>query len=265
MKIAYIGIDLFYPALEILDNLGCEIMEIFTCEVDNKTEFNKLITGFAEKNNISCQMTRITREDIKRLIDNGCDMAVCGGYYFKIPADTALPIVNIHPSLLPTGRGSWPMAQAILWGHKKSGVTIHKIAEGFDTGDIILQKEFSLADDETHQSFMEKANGLLEEMLKNLVESFDELYKKARKQGDGEYWKAPAEEDFTVTENMTADEADIILRAFFGYECIYKAKGKSKIVIGGRAVKSDKVDDISLPLADGYIKIEKIKKNIKTS
>jgi methionyl-tRNA formyltransferase len=249
---------LFYPALEILVGLGCEIMEIFTCEVDNKTEFNKQISGFAKKNNIPCRMTKITHADIKRLIDNGCDWAICGGYYFKIPSDTALPIVNIHPSLLPTGRGSWPMAQAILWGHKKSGVTIHKIAEGFDTGDIILQKEFSLANDETHQSFMKKANGLLNGMLKNLVENFDELYRNAKKQGDGEYWKAPTEADFTVTENMTADKADIILRAFFGYECIYKGEGKKQVIIGGRAVKSDKADDTSLPLADGYIKIEKI-------
>ena len=124
MKIAYIGIDLFYPAIEALESLGCEILEIFTCETDNVTEFNVKITDFADKRNIPCKTSRITRDDIARLLKNGCEMAVCGGYYFKIPADTDLPIVNIHPSLLPVGRGSWPMALSILQGDKKSGVTM---------------------------------------------------------------------------------------------------------------------------------------------
>lgn len=258
MKIAYIGIDLFYSALETLDTIGCEIMEIFTCQVDNKTEFNEKVCGFAERNNIPCKTTRILREDIQRLLKNGCQAAICGGYYFKIPADTDLPVVNIHPSLLPVGRGSWPMAQAILWGHKKSGITIHKIAEGFDTGDILLQQEFQISDDETHQSFMEKANSLVPKMIKALMADFAHLYETAKPQTDGEYWDAPKKEDFTVTEDMKAEEADLILRAFYGYECIYKSREFEEIIIGGRAVKSDKNADARLPLADGFIKIEKV-------
>lgn len=258
MKIAYIGIDLFYTALETLSKLDCEIVEIFTCKVDNVTEFNEKICGFARQNNIPCQMTRITAADIDRLLEKGCEMAICGGYYYKIPADTKLPIVNIHPSLLPVGRGSWPMAQSILWKHKKSGVTIHKIAEGFDTGDILLQREFEITEDDTHESFMKKANELLLDMLKNLVDNFDKLYRLAKVQGEGEYWKAPTEDDYTITPQMSAEEADLILRAFYGYECLYEAGGIKKRIIKGRAVKCDKTSHTEFPLADGYIKFEKI-------
>ena len=256
MKIAYIGIDLFYPALETLFALGCEILEVFTCEVDNKTEFNCKVQNFAKEKNIPCQMTRITRADIERLLEKGCEMAVCGGYYFKIPADTGLRIVNIHPSLLPVGRGSWPMAQAILWRHKKSGVTIHKIAEGFDTGDILLQKEFKISDDETHETFMQKANLFACDMLKELVSDFDFLYKNARKQGEGEYWAAPKEEDYTIRWDMPFKDADIILRAFYGYECIYLGKdGSFTKIVGGRAIKSDDKTDKEYPLLDGFIEV----------
>ena len=258
MKIAYIGIDLFYPALETLETLGCEILEIFTCKTDNVTEFNVKITDFAEKRGIPCKAERITREDISRLLDKGCEAAICGGYYFKIPADTKLPIVNIHPSLLPIGRGSWPMALSILRRDKKSGVTIHKIAEGFDTGDILLQKEFLLDDTDTHKTFMEKANAVLPGMIEVLVRKFDELYKSAVPQDEGEYWELPTEEQYTVTPDMTAEEADLILRAFYGYECIYKAEGKKTVIIGGRAVKCNKMSDAEFPLVDGYIKITKI-------
>ncbi len=254
MKIAYIGIDLFYEALLTLDSLGCEIMEVFTCQVDNKTEFNEKVLEFAKEKNIPTHLTRITKEDIERLLKNGCKAAVCGGYYFKIPADTGLPIVNIHPSLLPIGRGPWPMAQSILWGHKKSGVTLHKIAEGFDEGDIILQKEFLIDEDETHKTFMEKANALLPEMLENLMTNFDTLYQNALPQKGGEYWENPTEKDFTVTKDMSVKEADLILRAFYGYECIYDRGNKKNVIIGGRAVKGNIPKDCEYPLVDGYIK-----------
>lgn len=255
MKIAYIGIDLFYDALLTLDSLGCQVMEVFTCEVDNKTEFNEKVLNFAKEKNIPFYLKRITKEDIARLLKNGCKAAFCGGYYFKIPFDTNLPIVNIHPSLLPVGRGPWPMAQAILWKKKKSGVTLHKIAEGFDEGDIILQKEFLIDKDETHKTFMEKANGVLPPMIEALIADFDNLYQNAVPQKGGEYWETPTEKDFTVTKDMSVSEADLILRAFYGYECIYDSGREKRAIIGGRAVKGRKPEDCKYPLDDGYIEI----------
>ena len=87
--------------------------------------------------------------------------------------------------------------------------------------------------------------------------NFEELYQNAAPQGEGEYWKLPLEEDYTVYSSMTADEADLVLRAFLGHTCIYKAKDKSQKVLGGRAVKSDKVPKGALEIADGYIEIRK--------
>ncbi len=258
MKIAYIGIDLFFPALESLVNCGCEIVEIFSCKTDNKTEFNLKICEFAEKNNIPCQLTRITSQDIERLKEKDCKAAVCAGYYFKIPADSGLPIVNIHPSLLPQGRGAWPMPQTILKGLEKSGVTVHKIAEGFDTGDILLQREFCVDSMETLVSFMEKVYALIPFMMDELVRDFDDLWENAVPQKDGVYWEAPVREDMTVKADMTAAEADEILRAFLGYECFYEGEGVFEI-IGGRAYKG-KCSENCLPLKDGYIVYEEIYK-----
>ncbi len=255
LKIAYIGIDLFYNALESLDALGCEIGEIFTCKTDNVTEFNIKICDYAATHNIPCKLTRITIDDITRLMNENYDFAVCAGYYYKIPADTGFPIVNIHPSLLPVGRGSWPMPQTILKGMLKSGVTIHKIAEGFDTGDILLQREFELTDKETLETFMDKVYQLIPSMMSELVQNFDELYSNARPQGKGDYWKTPTDEDMTVTSDMTAATADRILRAFLGYECIYKGTAENYKIIGGRAHKGTATDKNNiLPVKDGYIK-----------
>ena len=255
MKIAYIGIDLFFDALEALVDSGCEVEEIFTCETDNKTEFNLKICEYARKHRIPCKMSRVAESDIERLKNNGVSFAVCGGYYFKIPWNTDLPIVNIHPSLLPVGRGAWPMPQTILRGYEKSGVTIHKITEEFDAGDILLQREFGLDSEETHQSFMRKACELASSMMRELAEDFDGLYETAKPQVLGEYWESPTPEDFTVNESMTVCEADRILRAFLGYECIYEGCSGRFEIIGGRAKKGNPRNE--LILKDGYIETER--------
>ncbi len=258
MKIAYIGIDLFYPVICTLAEIGCEIAEIFTCETDNVTEFNTEIIGFAEKNGIPYTTKRITLEDVKRLKQKGCRMAVCAGYYFRIPVDSDFPMVNIHPSLLPEGRGSWPMPVSILRGDKYSGVTIHKIAEGFDTGDILLQRRFEMSAQENLKSFMDKACSLASEMICELIQNFDDLYKNAISQGKGEYIEAPTEKDWTVTENMSFEEAELILRAFYGYECVYRTTDKKYVLINAGAVKDEIKGKICFKYSDGYIVADRV-------
>jgi methionyl-tRNA formyltransferase len=49
--------------------------------------------------------------------------------------------VNIHPSLLPKYRGLSPQHQAIMHGDTETGVTVHLIEDGVDTGNIVLQKK----------------------------------------------------------------------------------------------------------------------------
>lgn len=258
MKIAYIGLDLFYPVLCTLKEIGCEIAEIFTCETDNVTEFNTQIIGFAKKYDIPYTTKRITINDIKRLKQKGCRMAICAGYYFRIPVDSEFPMVNIHPSLLPEGRGSWPMPVSILRGDKHSGVTIHKIAEGFDTGDILLQKSLEMSAKENLKSFMDKACSLAADMVRVLIQNFDDLYKNAIPQGAGEYIEAPSEKDWTVTENMTFEEADLIMRAFYGYECVYLSKDKKYILINARVVDKETDGKPCFRFKGGYIVADKV-------
>ncbi|MDJ0646361.1 MAG: methionyl-tRNA formyltransferase [Flavobacteriaceae bacterium] len=52
--------------------------------------------------------------------------------------------INLHPSLLPSYRGLSPIQQPIIHGEKETGVTVHFVDEGIDTGDIILQKKITI-------------------------------------------------------------------------------------------------------------------------
>jgi formyltetrahydrofolate-dependent phosphoribosylglycinamide formyltransferase len=65
-------------------------------------------------------------------------------------------IVNIHPSLLPAFPGKDVMGQAIAAGVKTSGVTVHFVDEGMDTGPIIAQETVNMDEDETIESLQAK-------------------------------------------------------------------------------------------------------------
>jgi methionyl-tRNA formyltransferase len=60
-----------------------------------------------------------------------------------------LGCINVHPSLLPKYRGAAPLNWTILRGEKKTGVTIMQMDEGMDSGDILLQEETAIGDQET--------------------------------------------------------------------------------------------------------------------
>lgn len=82
-------------------------------------------------------------------------------YYGKIIQKAILELpkygfLNAHPSLLPRWRGPSPVQAAILAGDKTTGVTIHLATEEADAGDILAQKEVSIAPEDTCLSLTEK-------------------------------------------------------------------------------------------------------------
>ncbi|RDU34679.1 phosphoribosylglycinamide formyltransferase [Neobacillus piezotolerans] len=65
-------------------------------------------------------------------------------------------IVNIHPSLLPAYPGKDAIGQALAAGANRTGVTVHFVDEGMDTGPAITQVEVPILDGETHESLQTK-------------------------------------------------------------------------------------------------------------
>lgn len=65
-------------------------------------------------------------------------------------------IVNIHPSLLPAYPGKDAIGQALAAGAGKTGVTVHFVDEGMDTGPAITQIEVPICTGETHESLQAK-------------------------------------------------------------------------------------------------------------
>ncbi|HHU62102.1 MAG TPA: phosphoribosylglycinamide formyltransferase [Natronincola sp.] len=84
-------------------------------------------------------------------------------------------IINIHPSLLPLFPGKDGIGQALEAGVTETGVTIHYVDEGMDTGPIIAQEIIALDENETRSSLEEKVHAvehrLYPKVLRHIFES----------------------------------------------------------------------------------------------
>ena len=65
-------------------------------------------------------------------------------------------IINIHPALLPSFSGLDAQKQAVEYGSKYSGCTVHFVDSGVDTGPIILQKIVKISDDDTDKTLAKR-------------------------------------------------------------------------------------------------------------
>lgn len=88
------------------------------------------------------------------------DVMVVAAYGMLLPeAVLTIPkygCINIHPSKLPRWRGAAPIPRTIFAGDKMTAMTIMQMDKGLDTGDILLQHEYALADNETAKTLHDK-------------------------------------------------------------------------------------------------------------
>lgn len=87
------------------------------------------------------------------LAHHGVDLVVCAGYMHLLtpPFLERFPdrILNVHPSLLPTFPGAHAIADALAAGVETTGVTVHIVDAGLDTGPVVAQEEVPVKPEET--------------------------------------------------------------------------------------------------------------------
>ncbi len=88
-------------------------------------------------------------------------LLICLAGYMRILSNRfvdkySMRIVNVHPSLLPSFPGLNAQKQAIEYGVKVSGCTVHLVDAGVDTGPILMQKAVSVYDNDTPETLAER-------------------------------------------------------------------------------------------------------------
>lgn len=96
--------------------------------------------------------------DISAVKTAGAELGIVVAYGRIIKPDVlaALPMVNIHFSLLPRWRGAAPVERAILAGDEMTGVCLMDVEEGLDTGAVYRRREVPIGPDETAAQLTER-------------------------------------------------------------------------------------------------------------
>lgn len=213
-KVAFLGFDFFYSCMEALDKTEYQVKWLFITPRDNEYEFNTKVINKAKELGADIIEERINKSHIGMLKQEGCDLIISAAYPHKIPVIVNSPfMINIHPALLPIGRGPWPMPCAILKNLKEYGVTIHKVSEKLDEGDILLKESFPISDEEDLETLSCKCQMKAKELLMKILSNFEHYWTSAIPQGKGEYWPNPTNEERTLDWTLPVTEIKKISRA----------------------------------------------------
>ena len=80
-------------------------------------------------------------------------------------------IINIHPSLLPSFRGLNAIRRTLECRVQYTGITIHYVDEGMDTGSIIIQSRVKINGNETFEILKKRLQKLEHQIYQNIIKS----------------------------------------------------------------------------------------------
>src|ERR1700731_3375188 len=99
--------------------------------------------------------------------------------------------LNLHASLLPKYRGAAPVQWAIANGETQTGVTTMRIDAGLDTGDILLQREIAITDDDTAEILAPKLASIGADLMLETLQGLDNQSIQPIPQDDSQATLAP--------------------------------------------------------------------------
>jgi methionyl-tRNA formyltransferase len=155
------------------------------------------------------------------------DLFVVAAYGQILPkAVLSLPkfgAVNVHASLLPKYRGPAPIAWAILNGERKTGITTMLMDEGMDTGDILLQSEISVREEDTTETLQDRLASLGAQVLSETLEKIKkgEIHPVPQDHSKATYAPMLKKEDGRIQWTRRAEEIDRQVRAFHPWPGAY--------------------------------------------
>ena len=169
------------PSLKKIVSSNNHLVGVYTSPAKKANRGMKLsispVAEFAEAENIeiSSPPSISSSEELKKLQEMNLDMIIVVAYGLILPEEVInlpkLGCFNVHASLLPRWRGAAPIQRAMIEGDQTTGVTIMKMDKGLDTGDIGLQKEIKIE----QQNYSELEKELANEGAELLINFIDRL------------------------------------------------------------------------------------------
>jgi methionyl-tRNA formyltransferase len=243
MRIVFFGTPLFaVPALEAISGSGEEVAAVVT-RPDKRRGRDRLPSPTpikevaAEKGIEVLQPKSIKDPDFfDRLSAMKPEIIVVVAYGKILPAQILeLPshgCVNVHASLLPKYRGAAPIQWAIINGEKKTGITTMLMDKGLDTGDVLLQEETDIYDEDNAGTLGRRLADVGASLLIETIEKIkDGSVRPVPQEGPPSYAPPLRKEDGRI--NWSDDAIDIfnLVRGLYPWPCAYCYLNKERIKI----------------------------------
>ena len=282
MKVVFMGTpDFAVPALEKLikeHNVVC----VYTREPRLSGRGNKLnktpVHLVAEANGIEVRTPKTLRntEEQKKFAELKADVAVVAAYglILPLPILEAYPFgcLNLHASLLPRWRGAAPIQRAIEAGDAKSGVTVMQVAEGLDTGDMLLKGEVEITSSTTGGELHDKLALQGAELISRILSDIKSFVPQPQPQ-DGACYAAKIDKaECKLDFNQKADVLCRKIRAFNPYPAMFFEYGgeRFKVLEAHKAEKYapagtiiEDNNSLLIACADGALNITQIQRQGK--
>lgn len=232
MRFVYLGRDLFAPCLTALLEAGHTPVAIHTTHPPGPT-LSERLHQTAARSGAPVAVGPVTGEAMQGWRDP--EVVICAGWASRLPdpARFGWRGINIHPSLLPEGRGPWPLPHVILKQRARTGVTIHKLVRAFDAGPILAQRAFAVPSWFDLDDLLRRTRRLAPALLLETLTDFDARWRDAQPQGEGSWWPKPTRAEQTIDWSAGSDAIYRTARAF-GRDGVFAVLDEQWVRIAGR-------------------------------
>jgi methionyl-tRNA formyltransferase len=222
MKFFYLGHGVMsYECLKDLLERGYKPAFVV---IHKDLEYERLCEMFYDPMNALCSENSIPLYPVEKIFSvhneiASCDVGVCLGFMEILKKETLdLPkhgIINVHGGKLPQYRGRAPISRAIMNGEKFFTLTLHKMDEGVDSGDVCLETAMPITDKDNLNTVYEKCSAETAPLVERYFNAFKRGMLDCKKQdlANSKPFRKITDEERKIDWNKGAREIFNLIRA----------------------------------------------------
>ena len=223
MRIVFMGTpDFAVPSLQALIDAGHDVCAVYT-QPDKPQGRKQILTAppvktLALAHNIPVfQPNTLKNEDEQARLRELAPEVIIVVAYGKLLPKAVLDIpphgcINVHGSLLPRWRGAAPIQWAVIAGDEMAGVTTMQMAEGLDTGDMLLTYETKVGEKETAGELFDRLAQSGAELLTQTLVKLDEITPRPQDDAQSCYAHMLDKQMAVIDWSKSAHEIDCLIR-----------------------------------------------------
>lgn len=223
MRIVFMGTpDFAVPSLQALIDAGHDVCAVYT-QPDKPQGRKQILTAppvktLALEHDIPVfQPNTLKNEDEQARLRELAPEVIIVVAYGKLLPKAVLDIpphgcINVHGSLLPRWRGAAPIQWAVIAGDEMAGVTTMQMAEGLDTGDMLLTYETKVGEKETAGELFDRLAQSGAELLTQTLVKLDEIEPRPQDDAQSCYAHMLDKQMAVIDWGKSAHEIDCLIR-----------------------------------------------------